>query len=98
MHPLLEYLSHRNDLRLLGPAEVARRAPTLAIRHERPGRDLAADLAGHGIMAGGGSFYANRALEALGIPPAHGVLRLSFVHYTHEDEVDRLIAALDCVL
>ncbi len=39
-------------------------------------------LARHGIMAGGGHFYAYRLLEAVGIDPDHGVLRLSFVHYT----------------
>ena len=34
----------------------------------------------------------------MGIDPAHGVLRLSFTHYTCEDEVSRLLAALDRVL
>jgi selenocysteine lyase/cysteine desulfurase len=32
------------------------------------------------------------------IRPDHGVLRLSFVHYTTADEVSRLIKALDAVL
>ena len=36
--------------------------------------------------------------EALGIDPAHGVLRMSLVHYTHEAEVSRLIAALEAFL
>lgn len=98
MQPLLDYFGGRNDLRLIGPAEAARRAPTLAIAHARPGAALAQDLAAHGIMAGGGSFYADRALSALGIDPGHGVLRLSFLHYTTEDEVDRVIRALDHVL
>jgi len=49
-------------------------------------------------MAGGGHFYAVRLLEALGIAPEHGVLRLSFVHYTHPTEIERLIGALDAVL
>ena len=31
-------------------------------------------------------------------PAAHGVLRLSFVHYTSQAEVDQLIGALDRVL
>ena len=47
---------------------------------------------------GGGDFYAVRPLEAMGIDPAHGVLRLSFTHYTHDDEVARLIEVLDRVL
>ena len=40
-----------------------------------------------------------RLLEAVGgIPPDHGVLRLSFVHYTTPEEIQQLIAALDAEL
>jgi selenocysteine lyase/cysteine desulfurase len=95
--PLIDYLAARNDIRLLGPRH-ARRAPTVAVDLDRPGEDLARALAPHGIMAGGGDFYAVRPLTAMGIDPAKGVLRLSFVHYTSEREVDRLIRALDQVL
>ena len=98
LQPLLDYLSGRNDLRLIGPRRAAVRAPTVAVVHARPGAALAADLAERGINAGGGDFYALRTLEALGVDPHHGVLRMSFVHYTSHDEVDRLIAALDCIL
>jgi selenocysteine lyase/cysteine desulfurase len=59
---------------------------------------VAEALAAHKVMAGGGDFYAVRPLEALGIAPAQGVLRLSFVHYTSEAEVAQLIEALDRVL
>ena len=34
----------------------------------------------------------------MGVAPEQGVLRLSFVHYTHPDEVARLIAALEEIL
>jgi selenocysteine lyase/cysteine desulfurase len=96
--PLLEYLGARNDVRLLGPRQAEARAPTVAVETGRPGVELAERLAPHGIMAGGGDFYAGRPLRAMGIDPARGVLRLSFVHYTSPAEVDRLIAALDHVL
>ena len=98
LQPLLDYLSGRNDLRLLGPSDATGRAPTVAVSHARPGHDLATELAAHGIMAGGGSFYANRALQGQGVDPAHGVLRLSFVHYTSAQELDRVISVLDRVL
>ena len=49
-------------------------------------------------MAGGGDFYAVRALEAHGINPEQGVLRLSFVHYTTASEVTHLIESLEKVL
>jgi selenocysteine lyase/cysteine desulfurase len=49
-------------------------------------------------MAAGGHFYAVRLLQALGINPASGVLRLSFVHYTTATEIRTLIEALDAEL
>ncbi|HSF94673.1 MAG TPA: nitrogen fixation protein NifS, partial [Thermohalobaculum sp.] len=98
MRPLLDYLRGRNDIRLLGPTEAELRAPTVALVHARPGEALAADLAAHRIMAGGGDFYARRLVEALGIDADHGVLRLSFLHYTSPAEIDQLIGALDRVL
>ncbi|PZQ47903.1 MAG: nitrogen fixation protein NifS [Rhodovulum sulfidophilum] len=94
LQPLLDFVAGRNDVRLIGPATATRRVPTVALALDRPGEAVAAALAAHGIMAGGGHFYAVRVLRALGIDPEVGVLRLSFVHYTHPDEVGRLIEAL----
>lgn len=98
LQPLLDYLAARNEVRVLGPRTAAGRAPTVAVQAEARGEDLARRLAPYGIMAGAGSFYADRALRAQGVDPAHGVLRLSFVHYTTRAEVDQLIDALDRVL
>jgi selenocysteine lyase/cysteine desulfurase len=98
LEPLLVALRGRNDVRLLGPVEAARRAPTVAVELPFAGEAAARVLAGHGIMAGGGDFYAVRPLQALGIDPAKGVLRVSFTHYTSEQEVGRLVDALDAVL
>jgi selenocysteine lyase/cysteine desulfurase len=42
-----------------------------------------------------GHFYAVRCLEGMGIDPETGVLRISLVHYNNEEDVDRLLAALD---
>ncbi len=96
--PLLDYLRARNDIRLIGSDRAEGRVPTVAMALSHPGEKAARALAEHGIMAGGGDFYAVRLLQALGIDPAHGVLRLSFVHYTTGDEVQKLIRALDQVL
>ncbi len=98
LEPLLDALRGRNDVRVLGPTGPEGRAPTVALDCARPGAEVAADLAGLGIMAGGGDFYAVRALRAMGVDPARGVLRLSFVHYTSDEEIDRLVGALDRVL
>ena len=61
-------------------------------------QEIAARLADHGIIAGAGHFYAVRPLEALGIDPNIGVLRLSFVHYTSQAEIEHLLTTLDRVL
>lgn len=98
LQPLLDYLETRNEVRILGPHAAHNRAPTVAVQTEAKGADVAHMLAAHGIMAGGGDFYAVRALAAQGANPEHGVLRLSFVHYTTKAEVDQLIHALDQVL
>lgn len=98
LQPLLDHLGQKNALRLLGPRRAEARAPTVALVAETPGERLAEALAPHGIMCGGGDFYALRALEAMGVDPAHGALRLSFVHYTTAEEVARLVEALDQVV
>jgi selenocysteine lyase/cysteine desulfurase len=55
-------------------------------------------LAEQGIIAGAGHFYAVRLLEALSLDPDRGVLRLSFVHYTTQAEIEHLLSTLDQVL
>ncbi|MEM8632192.1 MAG: aminotransferase class V-fold PLP-dependent enzyme [Pseudomonadota bacterium] len=98
LEPLMDYVSQKNSLRLLGPSDAGKRAPTVAVVTETRAEDLVAPLAEHGVLVGGGDFYAHRALEGMGVDPAHGVLRMSFLHYTTPDEVDRLITALDTVI
>ncbi|WP_300550844.1 aminotransferase class V-fold PLP-dependent enzyme [Roseovarius sp.] len=98
LQPLLDYLKDRNSVRLLGPDRAEGRAPTVAVVLNRAGEDAAAELAKHGIMAGGGDFYAVRPLKAMGIDAERGVLRLSFVHYTSREEIDKLMTALDDIL
>ena len=70
----------------------------MAVELDGPGEEAARRLASHGIMAGGGDFYAVRPLRAVGVDPDKGVLRLSFTHYTTEDEVSQLIEALGSAL
>ena len=96
--PILDYLSSKNSVQLVGPASAESRAPTIALKLQISGVEAAKKLAPFGVMAGGGDFYAVRPLAAMGISPEHGVLRLSFVHYTAQEDIDRLLNALDQVL
>jgi selenocysteine lyase/cysteine desulfurase len=96
---LLDWIARRRDLRLIGSADPEGRAATVSVVPQS-GTPMALipRLAEAGVMAAAGHFYAVRLLEALGIDPARGVLRLSLLHYTSEAEVQRLIAALERLL
>lgn len=98
IQPLLDYLSARNDLRLLGPKVAAERAPTVAVALTRAAEPVAQALGREGIACWGGDFYAVRPLEAMGIDLEKGVLRMSSTHYTSAEDVSRLIGALDRLL
>lgn len=98
LQPLLEYCASKNSLRLLGPSHAENRAPTVALQIKSSPDEAAKRLAERDIMASGGDFYAVRPLQAMGIDPQNGVLRLSFVHYTDQADIDALISALDQVL
>ena len=95
---VLDALKERNDLRVLGPTDASLRAPTVALDLGRDPVAVAAELADHGIMAGGGDFYAGRVLDAMGVDVERGALRLSFTHYTSDQEVDQLLDVLETVL
>lgn len=93
---LLEYLAGRDDIRVLGPVDAARRTPTVSIMPlRRPAAEVGEILTRRRMMVGVGDFYAPRLLEEMGVDPETGALRMSFIHYTTEEEIDRLIEALD---
>jgi cysteine desulfurase family protein (TIGR01976 family) len=98
LQPLLDWLKAHPRVRLIGHDHAHGRAPTVALDTQRSPTELAAALARHRIGASAGHFYAYRCLQGLGIDPARGVLRLSFVHYTAEEEVARLLRTLDAEL
>ncbi len=100
---LLESLRSLPDVRILGPDRVAsgglHRCPTVAlVPGSKDPAAVARALAERGIMAGAGHFYARRLVEALGISGDRGVVRLSLVHYTSEEDVAALVEALEQVL
>ena len=96
--PLLDYLAARNDLRLIGPRDATRRAPTVAVQLDRAAEPVSEALGQRGIACWAGDFYAVRPLTAMGVDLEQGVLRMSSVHYTSAEDVTRLVAALDEVL
>ncbi|MEN9409979.1 MAG: hypothetical protein RL216_1953 [Pseudomonadota bacterium] len=98
IQPLLDHLAARNDIRLIGPRNAAQRAPTVAVDLGRAAEPVSVELGKRGIACWAGDFYAVRPLTAMGVDLSKGVLRMSGVHYTSAEDVDRLITALDAVL
>lgn len=99
LQPLLDYLAKQPKVRLIGRTRAGERAPTVSFTVK--GRDsagIAARLAEAKFGVGVGNFYAYRLIKALGIDTEDGAVRLSFVHYTTKDEVDRLMGEIDRVL
>ena len=70
------------------------RTPTFCFRiagHEP--RDVAERLGERGLYVWDGDYYALEPMRALGLERG-GAVRAGFLHYTTEEEVDRLLDAL----
>ena len=99
--PLLDFLHQHPDTRLLGKAHARDndRAPTIAFQPLKQSAEAVAHkLQDEGIGTEHGNFYAHRLISDLGIDPDDGVVRLSLVHYANDDEVQRILRALDIAL
>lgn len=97
--PLLAWLDEQPRVRVIGPTDADRRVPTIAFVVDGvPSREVARRLGEARILAGAGHFYARRLVEAVGIDPDDGVVRLSFVHTTTDTEIVRVTEALDATL
>ncbi len=96
---LMDYLLNKQNLRVLGPQNAEKRSATVSIIvKNRDPLELARELAEQGVMAGAGHYYAYRALQGLGENPDIGALRLSFLHYTSGEEINKLLIGLDKIL
>ena len=74
------------------------RTPTLLLSFsDRDSRDAYRFLAGLGVNAPAGTFYALEASRRLGLGDS-GALRVGIAPYTDDDDVDRLLAGLDAFL
>lgn len=96
---LLSFVDKHPKLRLLGSTDASKRAPTVSIIPigQTP-QELGKKLVDQGIICGVGHFYAVRLLEAMNVDPNNGVVRLSFVHYTTQRELEQLMEALNKAL
>jgi cysteine desulfurase family protein (TIGR01976 family) len=95
---LLSFLRGHPRVRLIGRADAsaAHRVPTITFTVEgTKSAAIPSALDERGIGIRFGHFYAPHTVEAFGLEPDDGVVRVSMVHYNTRAEVDRLVAALD---
>jgi cysteine desulfurase family protein (TIGR01976 family) len=95
---MLRGLTEIPGLRLYGiadPLRIASRCPTFAVRMENHHpAELARKLGDRGIFIWDGNYYALNLTERLRVEQDGGFLRIGFVHYNIEEEVDRVLEAL----
>ena len=97
--PLLDFLKVRNDVFIVGPDDPDLRASTVTILPlEKPVPEVVAELEKQKLMVASGDFDGVRQLGEMNIGVDPGVIRMSFLHYTTQDEIDRLIRALTIAL
>jgi selenocysteine lyase/cysteine desulfurase len=100
--PLLAWLAERDGVRVIGcgAADRARRVPTVTFSVDGVhAEEVVRRVESHDRVAiRAGDFYAPRAIAAFGLEDRGGVVRASLVHYNTDEEVARLVAALDRAL
>jgi cysteine desulfurase family protein (TIGR01976 family) len=92
---LWEALGTRPALTRYGPAPGVPRTPTVSFTIRNvPSTDAARRLAELGLFLSHGDFYAHTVVERLGLHP-EGLIRAGCACYTSDDEIERLIQAVE---
>jgi cysteine desulfurase family protein (TIGR01976 family) len=94
--PLLDGLAAIPGVTVWGPHDLVDRAPTVSFTVEgRAPAEVARALAEEGIAVWSGHNYALGPVEALGLMDSGGVVRAGVVRYVTDDDVARLLAAVE---
>jgi len=98
---MLRGLAEIPGLRLYGisdPARIDSRCPTFALRMAgHSPLELATKLGDRGIFTWEGNYYALNLTERLDVEKDGGFLRIGFVHYNTDEEVERVLQELRAV-
>ncbi|MFB9991082.1 cysteine desulfurase-like protein [Deinococcus oregonensis] len=95
---LLDYLSSRSRVRVIGPvsADPDVRVATISFTVEgSPSSKFPRALDDHFIAIRYGHFYARRLMDEFALDPSEGVVRVSMAHYNTVQDINRLIERLD---
>jgi cysteine desulfurase family protein (TIGR01976 family) len=95
----LEGATALEDVSLFGiadPARIDERTPTFAVRvGDAHPLETAKALGERGIFVWDGHYYALELMERLGLQETGGAVRIGFCHYNTDEEVARVLEALD---
>ena len=97
-NPILEYISNRKDLILIGKKRIRNknRAPTISFFSKLiSSKKISERLVRNKIATRNDNFYAWRCLKALNIDTNDGVVRLSLTHYNSTKDTNNVINALE---
>ena len=90
---LVDGLAAIDGVRLVGAP--ARRTPTVAFTVDgRTPQQVSAALGERGVAVWAGNYYAVELMTALGLEDRGGAVRAGVVCYTTDEEVDRLLTAV----
>lgn len=98
---LLDFLTNRASVRIVGPVEASReiRVPTISfVVDGRDSAEIPLAVDAHRIGIRYGDFYARRLIDDLGFSKCNGVVRVSMVHYNTASEIESLVETLDSIL
>jgi len=98
--PLLDFFESANNVRMIGSSIAdERRCPLVSfVPLQDKVDDFAHILCDQKMLVSYGHFYAPRLLEAVGVNPDEGVIRISMAHYNDEVDVQSLIKQLEPLL
>lgn len=90
-----EALTRVKGVRLYGPPPEVARTPTVSfIIRDVASTEVARRLTDRGLFVSHGDFYAQTVIERLGLQP-EGLVRVGCACYTNDDEIERLVEAVE---
>lgn len=95
---VIEYLNSNSKIRIIGSKKADReiRVPTISfIKEGCDSQEITLKTDQHKVAIRWGDFYAKRLIDNHGLNKHNGVVRISMVHYNNNEEVDKLLIALD---
>ena len=85
-----------SGITLYGLTESAYRTSTFGLTLDNlPPSEVAKMLAGQNIFCWSGNFYAQELMRSLNLDDKEGMLRIGFVHYHDQQDVSKVLEALD---